>query len=549
MSNSENILALPIGTILHQYQIEAVLGQGGFGLVYKARHTLLDFPVAIKEYLPQMLATRSGHSVKPFGDQALEDFNECLHKFLDEAKQLIKFDGHPNVVKCRDFFEANGTAYVVMTFLDGEVLGGILRARQTQSLPLSERQILRVILPILSGLRDIHAVDVLHRDIKPDNIFIQRQNEQPVLIDFGAAKSNFSVGEKSSFVHTNGYAPLEQIDNHGNLGPWTDLYAVGAMMWRILANKNPPGAKLRWDALQSGTPDPMTSAFELGDGKYSNTFLKAIDRALLLNEADRFQSASEFIAALPSLEENPTADNEEPLTVAMPKAKIYTETGKASLPRISISPSIRVAPAQVQSAGVTSVAVNEPSTVFPSARVYVVGIVFLLCALLVIVIWKKSGNDDTHLGKPAQDVVASKIERMYEHANRKQNSLNISQGYLADLKALESIAAEAKKNGDDEDYQDTIQMMQRLKSKIQEIELTILHSETNVQNAAFELVRYRQQWESYCDEILETKIAESRESGNIGKANLLDGFYITIKRASQINDHQEINKFLQANLG
>ncbi|WP_156870879.1 serine/threonine protein kinase [Ketobacter nezhaii] len=299
MSTSEHRLALPVGTVLQQFRIEAVLGYGGFGIVYKGRHQHLDeIVVAIKEYLPQEIATRDGATVFPLGTSEQEDYEEGMTRFLAEAKQLLQFDHHPNIVSCRDFFEANGTAYLVMKFEDGMPLNELIRLRQQADRPLSEQEILQIILPLLDGLKMIHDHGVLHRDIKPGNVFMRRGTEDPVLIDFGAAKQNFSKHSKSNAPYSVGYAAFEQVHSDGHLGPWTDIHAVGGIMWRILSGKNPIPVETRLNALLRQHPDPMTSALELGSGHYSPAFLEAIDKCLKINEEDRFQDAETTALAL-----------------------------------------------------------------------------------------------------------------------------------------------------------------------------------------------------------------------------------------------------------
>ncbi len=296
--NSEHRLALPIGSFLNQFQIEAVLGYGGFGIVYKAKHKHLVQWLAIKEYLPQEFATREGTTVVPLGTSEEETFKEGMSRFLAEAQQLVQFESHPNIVTCRDFFEANGTGYLVMNFEDGKPLSEIFKDFQYSGKSLSEEQILAIILPLLDGLKTIHDYGVLHRDIKPGNIFIRRADERPVLIDFGAAKQNYSQHSKSLAPYSIGYAAYEQVHIDGNLGPWTDLHAIGGVMWRALSGQNPKDVTTRAAALFRNKPDPMPSAKELGQGNYSDSFLEAIDRCLMIHEEDRFQDASELIEAL-----------------------------------------------------------------------------------------------------------------------------------------------------------------------------------------------------------------------------------------------------------
>ena len=296
--------ALPAGHVIDKYRIGDVLGSGGFGIVYRGRHQELGLDVAIKEYLPPEIAVREGTEVQPLNSESRENYDEGMRRFLEEAKRLVQFN-HPNVVRCRDFFRANGTAYLVMDYEDGLPLSELLRRREEQGNPLSGDEIKQVILPLLDGLAVVHAHDVLHRDIKPGNIFIRKATEQPVLIDFGAAKQGFSEHSKSVWAYTQGYAPMEQIEQGGKLGPWTDIYAIGAVMWRIVAGDNPPKAEDRAIAQVRGNPDPMTTAVELGERKYPSALLHTIDKCLSLQEKDRYQSAAGLSQALHKAKQRP----------------------------------------------------------------------------------------------------------------------------------------------------------------------------------------------------------------------------------------------------
>ena len=304
--------ALPTGHVIDKYRIEDVLGSGGFGIVYRARHQELG-DVAIKEYLPPHTAVRDGTEVHPIDSQSRQNYDEGLRRFLEEAKRLVQFN-HPNIVRCRDFFRANGTAYLVMDYEDGLPLSELLRRREEQGNPLSGDEIKKIILPLLDGLSVVHSHDVLHRDIKPNNIFIRRSTEQPVLIDFGAAKQGFSEHSKSVWAYTQGYAPPEQVEQDGKLGPWTDIYAIGAVMWRIVASDNPLKAEDRAIAQARGNLDPMKPAVDLGEGRYPTAMLQAIDKCLSLQEKDRYQSVADLGQVL--LEEKHHTPQQEKLVDA-----------------------------------------------------------------------------------------------------------------------------------------------------------------------------------------------------------------------------------------
>ena len=292
--------ALPPGARLDadKYAIEEVLGSGGFGLVYRVRHLLLDEERAIKEYLPSEIAVREGETVYARSGAHESDYQDGLERFLKEAQQLVRFDGHPNIIRCRDYFEANGTAYLVMDFEDGLPLDTFLARREAQGQPLEESELRHLLRPLLEGLAHVHAEDVLHRDIKPGNVFVRRRDEQPVLLDFGAAKEDFSKHSKSRAPHTPGYAAPEQGEGSVHLGPWTDLYAVGALMWRVATGSVPPRVEARLSALRPGRVDPLVINADTGGGRFSADLLAVMRECLHLGEARRPQSAEALLALL-----------------------------------------------------------------------------------------------------------------------------------------------------------------------------------------------------------------------------------------------------------
>ena len=297
--------ALPVGTVLREFTIQAVIGHGGFGIVYRAGHNELDLTVAIKEYLPVELAVREGATVQPRSGTDRKDFEDGLRRFRDEAQALIDFDSHPSIVSCREFFRANGTAYLVMAYEEGQSLAESLATREAEGRPFTESELLGVMTPVLEGLEGVHAAGVLHRDIKPSNILIRRSDGRPVLIDFGAAKQAAAKYTKSQAPYTEGYAALEQVGDTGKLGPWTDMYGVGAVMWRMVAGGNRPWepphpvrVELRSHAVVDDTEDPMPPARDLGRGRFAPRLLEAIDRCLRLRGAERIRGSRELLEAL-----------------------------------------------------------------------------------------------------------------------------------------------------------------------------------------------------------------------------------------------------------
>ena len=296
--------ALPRGAALRDYTIEDVLGHGGFGIVYQARHNELGNLVAIKEYLPVELAVREGAAVRLRDTASREAYEDGLRRFRNEARALIDFQAHPSIVSCRDFFRENGTAYLVMEHEEGLPLSELLRRREAGGRPFDEADLLAVMVPLLEGLAQVHEAGMLHRDIKPSNILVRRSDERPVLIDFGAAKQGVAERSKSLAPYTEGYAAWEQV-GEGELGPWTDIHAAGAVMWRVVAGGNPPWdpphpvkVEKRANAAMRGAADPMPSARELGAGRFSAGVLEAIDRCLKLNETERARDCGELLGLL-----------------------------------------------------------------------------------------------------------------------------------------------------------------------------------------------------------------------------------------------------------
>jgi len=285
---------LVAGTRIASYEIRDVLGAGGFGVTYKAYDTSLDRVVAIKEYLPTGLAVRiaDGTTVAPKSQGDAQDFEYGLKRFLDEARTLARFR-EPNIVRVITYLEAHGTAYFVMDYEEGESLIDRLQT----SITMPEEAIRAVVLPILSGLRAVHAQNFLHRDIKPHNIYLRRDGS-PVLLDFGAARQD--LGEHSRAMTgmvSPGYAPFEQYLTSGQ-GPWSDIYALGATMYHCATGIAPVAATERVAAIHEGKPDPLAVVSGLLSQRYSPSFLKALTWMLAPMHKDRPQSVAAALAAL-----------------------------------------------------------------------------------------------------------------------------------------------------------------------------------------------------------------------------------------------------------
>ena len=324
MSTEDHKQALPPGFRLGAYHVVRVLGVGGFGVTYVCEHTGLAVQVAVKEYLPNEIAVRDGTEVHPKSAGDREGFEWGLSRFLDEARTLARFE-HPNVVRVRDCFEANSTAYIVMDYEEGEPLDALLRRHGT----LTEAQLNRVLLPVVDGLRQVHAAGFLHRDIKPANIFVRRSDESPVLLDFGSARQALGRRSRSvTAIASAGYSPPEQYESDGHQGAWTDIYALSALCYRAITGDVPMEAPRRQGQLLRMQTDPLPKLAEAGREDYSPEFLEAVDRGLRVIEAERPQSLDEWLPRLEKTDALPAQDSE--LTEASQPASSPTahQTGK-----------------------------------------------------------------------------------------------------------------------------------------------------------------------------------------------------------------------------
>lgn len=294
----EETNALPTGYSLHRYQIEGVLGAGGFGITYRAMHEALENEVAIKEYFPAEWAYRDHQGINVRANTqgqipAKQGEPPCyewgLQRFLDEAKILVQIN-HPGVVRVRDYFAANGSAYIVMEFEEGESLSSQLQRGGI----LPEPELRGLLDDVMPALEAVHGQGYLHRDLKPSNLYVRSIDNHVILIDFGAARQALGRRTRSvTSVVTPGYSPIEQYVTVGeDYGPWTDIYALGAVLYRCITGAPPveaPGRVLK---------DPVQPAIEVGAGLYSRGLLQVVDQALAVRPEDRFQSVAAMRQAL-----------------------------------------------------------------------------------------------------------------------------------------------------------------------------------------------------------------------------------------------------------
>ncbi len=278
-------------TIRGRYIIGRVLGFGGFGITYIGFDTTLQHRVAIKEYFPSEFATRMPHEtqVRIYAGEKKEQFVAGMKKTLDEAKRLAEFHQVPGITQIYDFFEENNTAYIVMELLEGDTLKA--RLKKVGKMPVEEA--LPIILAVIAALKEVHAKDIIHRDISPDNIYLL-ENGQVKLLDFGAARQVTTTHSKSLTVILKlGYAPVEQYQSGGNQGPWTDVYSLAATFYKMITGIRPP------ESPERRVKDTLKEPSKLGVVIEKN-IENALMNALQVRIMDRTKSAEEFEKALSS---------------------------------------------------------------------------------------------------------------------------------------------------------------------------------------------------------------------------------------------------------
>jgi hypothetical protein len=285
-------LALPNGTRLAEFEITQRIGEGGFSIVYLARDRSLERTVALKEYMPASLAARVGSTqVQPRSQRYRDTFDAGLKSFVNEAKLLAQFD-HPSLVKVYRFWEANGTAYMVMPFYQGVTVKEAVRAMPA---PPDEAWLSALLAPLTEALLVIHAERCYHRDIAPDNVILLAGSAKPLLLDFGAARRVIGdITQGLTVILKAGYAPVEQYAEVPGMkqGPWTDVYALAAVVYWAITGSTPPASVAR---MMNDTFVPLT---QCAHGRYSARFLQAIDRALAVRPEQRTQTIGDFRQAL-----------------------------------------------------------------------------------------------------------------------------------------------------------------------------------------------------------------------------------------------------------
>ncbi|MCX8955874.1 serine/threonine protein kinase [Erwinia psidii] len=283
--------ALPAGHRFNEFEIKEVIGGGGFGIVYRAWDHLLERTIAIKEYFPVSLATRHDHqNIVIRGERCQKLFNAGLNSFIHEARLLARFN-HPGLLHVLRFWEENGTAYMGTLYYSGMTLK---EWQHNSPETLTDAWIRQLLPPLFGAINTIHQAGYLHRDISLDNIQIQ-DNQLPVLLDFGSARKEIgNLSDETEIMLKPGYAPIEQYseDSNNDQGPWTDIYALGAVMHTLVMGSPPPVSVVRCieDRYQ-----PLTLLRPPG---FSLPLLNAIDRSLAMKPQDRPQSIDELASLI-----------------------------------------------------------------------------------------------------------------------------------------------------------------------------------------------------------------------------------------------------------
>ncbi|HEY5604455.1 MAG TPA: protein kinase [Gammaproteobacteria bacterium] len=330
---------LPEGYRLHWFELQTVLGRGGYGITYLALDKNLERRVAIKEYLPLDFAARhDDDTVRPLTGEHGEMYQWGLERFLKEARTLARFS-RPNIVRVLSVFESNNTAYMVMEYEHGKDLSTIYKSKDF----FPEEELLDIFIPVLDGLSLVHQAGFIHRDIKPSNIYI-REDHTPVLLDFGSARQTNGHTRTLTSLVTYGYAPFEQYnEGHDKQGPWTDIYSLGASLYYGITKRKPEDALKRGGSILSGVADSYQPVSVIAKGKYSENFLLAIDNALRFRAEDRPQDALIWAdmllgktKALRLLQEapvrQPPADDADRTVIMPPDYYKKRDTGEHSKP-------------------------------------------------------------------------------------------------------------------------------------------------------------------------------------------------------------------------
>ncbi len=372
MKTAAPLSALPVGAMLQEYEITGVIGEGGFGIVYRARDLHLNREVAIKEYMPPALASRNADlSIAILTGKHKSTFDIGLRSFIAEAKLMAQFK-HPVLIDILRFWQQNHTAYMAMPFYDGPTLKALIASGEVV---VNERWVRGLLEPLLDGLARMHETNCYHRDISPDNILVLSESGSPILLDFGAARRIAAeLTQGITVILKPGYAPVEQYTDDPSIlqGPWTDIYGLAAVCRHAITSKSLVASVTRL------MRDPLEPLESLRPPGFSIEFLRAIDKGLAVRPEDRPQSLDEFRALLavgkgdllPPARDAATGSATPPAAVA-PAVAPLTPAAPAT-PSLPLKPELilvtKPQPAQVHARKPEATAEPPPIAAIPVAR-------------------------------------------------------------------------------------------------------------------------------------------------------------------------------------
>jgi serine/threonine protein kinase len=383
--SGEDGLSLRIGARVAEFEITRRIGEGGFSIVYLAMDHSLERTVALKEYMPMSLATRLGPTqVQPRSERYRDTFEAGLKSFVNEAKLLAQFD-HPSLVKVYRFWEANGTAYMVMPFYQGVTVKDTVHA---MGRPPDEAWLMTLLGPLTQALAVIHAENCYHRDIAPDNVILLADGAKPLLLDFGAARRVIGdMTQALTVILKAGYAPVEQYAEIPGMrqGSWTDVYALAAVVYWAITGRTPPPSVGR---MLGDTYVPLANS---AAGRYSSRFLQAIDRALVVLPEQRTQTIEALRQDLGlspggSIGPVPAPGNDSDVTVIRPVGPARPRPADVTerIARDEVAPQIESANTEYRLPGTKAVAGDEPRT---RPRRVALGVAAVGVALAIAAIW------------------------------------------------------------------------------------------------------------------------------------------------------------------
>ena len=379
---TSHAITLPAGTRLGEFEVTSTIGEGGFGIVYLAWDHSLDRKVALKEYMPSSIAFRAGQSeIRVRSERHQETFDAGMKSFINEAKLLAQFD-HPSLLKVYRFWEANHTAYMVMPFLEGATVRDTVRAMPG---PPDEAWIVGLLQPVCDALAMLHAVQVYHRDIAPDNILLLAETGRPLLLDFGAARRVIGdMTQALTAILKPGYAPVEQYADMPGLkqGPWTDVYALAAVAhWMIIGKTPSPSVGRLFD-------DAYVPLAQSAAGRYSDAFLQAIDRGLAVMPDKRTQSVEAFRADLVGAPAPvpPASTTAAPTVMTRTMAVPQTQTRVAATTRPPVTTTTEPA---------VAVPLAPSTTSFRNRLLLAAGTFVVVAAIVAAMLWPRSTSTPT----------------------------------------------------------------------------------------------------------------------------------------------------------